>query len=47
MNLRPVAIVYRKEWRDLLRDWRTVMSMIVVPVVIAPMIILGVLKIVN
>jgi sodium transport system permease protein len=47
LNLRPVAIVYRKEWRDLLRDWRTVMSMIVVPVVIAPMIILGVLKIVN
>ena len=47
MNLRPVAIVYRKEWRDLLRDWRTVMSMIVVPGVIAPMIILGVLKIVN
>ena len=47
MNLRPVAIVYRKEWRDLLRDWRTITSMIVVPVVIAPMIILGVLKIVN
>ena len=47
MNLRPVAIVYRKELRDLLRDWRTIMSMIVVPVVIVPMIILGVLKVVN
>ncbi len=47
MNLGPVAIVYRKELRDLLRDWRTITSMIVVPVVIVPAIILGVLKIVS
>jgi sodium transport system permease protein len=47
LNLRPIGIVYRKELRDLLRDWRTIMSMIVVPVVIVPIIILGVLKIVN
>jgi sodium transport system permease protein len=47
LNLRPIGIVYRKELRDLLRDWRTIMSMIVVPAVIVPLIILGVLKIVN
>jgi sodium transport system permease protein len=47
LNLRPVGIVYRKELRDLLRDWRTIMSMIVVPVVVVPIIILGVLKIVS
>jgi sodium transport system permease protein len=47
LNLRPIAIVYRKELRDLLRDWRTIMSMIVVPVVIVPLIILGVLNVVN
>ena len=47
MNLRPIGIVYRKELRDLLRDWRTIMSMIVVPVVIVPLIILGVLKVVS
>jgi sodium transport system permease protein len=47
LNLRPIGIVYRKELRDLLRDWRAIMSIIVVPVVIVPMLILGVLKIVN
>jgi ABC-type multidrug transport system ATPase subunit len=36
LNLRPIAIVYRKELRDLLRDWRTIMSMIIVPVVVVP-----------
>jgi sodium transport system permease protein len=47
LNLRPIPIVYRKELRDLLRDWRTIMSMIVVPVVVVPAIMLGVLKIVS
>ena len=47
MNLRPVAIVYRKELRDLLRDWRTIMSMIIIPVLVVPVIILGVFKIVS
>ena len=47
MNLRPLAIVYRKELRDLLRDWRTIMSMVIVPVVVVPALILGILKIVS
>ena len=47
MNLRPLAIVYRKELRDLLRDWRTIMSMVIVPVVVVPALILGTLKIVS
>jgi sodium transport system permease protein len=47
LNLRPVAIVYRKELRDLLRDWRTITSMIVVPVVIVPLLMLGVLMIAS
>jgi sodium transport system permease protein len=44
MNLRPLAIVYRKELRDLLRDWRTIMSMVIVPVVVVPIIMLAVVK---
>ena len=47
MNVRPIAIVYRKELRDLLRDWRAIISIIVVPVVIVPVLILGALNIVN
>jgi sodium transport system permease protein len=47
LNLRPLAIVYRKELRDLLRDWRTIMSMVIVPVVVVPALILGTLKIVS
>ncbi len=45
MNLRPIAIVFRKELRDLLRDWRTIISIVVVPVLIVPVIILCALKI--
>jgi sodium transport system permease protein len=45
--LRPVAIVYRKELRDLLRDRRTIISMIIVPVVVVPLLILGVIKIAS
>jgi sodium transport system permease protein len=47
VNLRPIGIVYRKELRDLLRDWRAIISIIVVPVVVVPLLILGALKIVN
>jgi sodium transport system permease protein len=47
MNLRPVAIVYRKELRDLLRDFRAILSMIIVPVVVLPGIMLGVLKVAS
>jgi sodium transport system permease protein len=47
LNLRPVAVVYRKELRDLLRDWRAITSMIVVTVVVVPVILLGILKVVN
>jgi sodium transport system permease protein len=47
LNPRPISIVYRKELRDLLRDWRTIMSMVVVPVVVVPAIILGVLNLVK
>lgn len=41
MNLRPIAIVYRKELRDLLRDWRAIVSIIIVPTLVVPVVILG------
>jgi sodium transport system permease protein len=41
MNLRPIAIVYAKEFRDLLRDRRTLISMVLVPVVIMPALMIG------
>jgi len=41
MNLRHLGIVYRKEMRDLLRDRRTIISMIVAPVVIMPLLMFG------
>jgi sodium transport system permease protein len=41
MNLRNVGIVYRKELRDALRDRRTLISMILVPLLIFPVMILG------
>ena len=47
MSARPIAIVYRKEMCDLLRDWRAIISIIVVPVVIVPLLILGALQIVS
>jgi sodium transport system permease protein len=37
MNLRPLRLVYRKELRELLRDRRTIMSMLIVPGLIMPM----------
>jgi sodium transport system permease protein len=36
MNIRNIFTVYRKELRDLLRDRRTVMSMVVVPTLLMP-----------
>jgi len=36
VNLKPIRVVYFKELRDLLRDRRTVISMIVVPVFVLP-----------
>jgi sodium transport system permease protein len=45
LNLRPVFVVYRKEIRDLRRDWRTIIGMVVVPVIIVPLVMFGVLKI--
>src|SRR5580658_3833130 len=46
LNLRPIGIVYRKELRDLLRDWRAILSIVIVPVVVVPIIIVAVLKLV-
>ncbi len=42
MNLRDLGIVYRKELRDLLRDKRTIISMIVVPLLLMPLMSAGV-----
>ncbi|MGA3180958.1 MAG: ABC transporter permease [Verrucomicrobiota bacterium] len=42
MSLRHIFIVYRKELLDLLRDRRTIISMIVVPVFIIPVLMTGV-----
>lgn len=38
MNLRSIVVVYRKELTDALRDRRTVMSMIVVPIFLMPVL---------
>lgn len=42
MNWRAIRIVYGKELRDSLRDRRTIISMIVVPVLVMPMLMFGV-----
>lgn len=42
MNGRAIQIVYGKELRDSLRDRRTILSMIVIPVVVMPLLIFGV-----
>jgi sodium transport system permease protein len=42
MSLRNLGIVYRKELRDLLRDRRTVISMIVVPMLVIPLLTAGI-----
>ena len=41
MSLRNVGIVYRKELVDSLRDRRTVISMFVIPIVIFPILSVG------
>jgi sodium transport system permease protein len=41
MNLRNIGIVYRKELIDSLRDRRTVISMIVVPLLVMPLLTIG------
>ena len=41
MSLRNIGIVYRKELIDSLRDRRTVISMIVVPLLVMPLITIG------
>jgi sodium transport system permease protein len=42
MNLRNIFIVYRKELTDSLRDRRTLISMIVVPLLIFPVMTIGI-----
>ncbi len=42
MSLRNIGIVYRKELVDSLRDRRTVISMIVVPIFVMPLLTIGI-----
>jgi len=42
MNRRAIRIVYGKELRDSLRDRRTIISMIVVPVLVMPLLMFGI-----
>lgn len=42
MSWRGISIVYRKELVDSLRDWRTIVSMIVLPLLVLPLLWLGV-----
>jgi len=41
MNLRNIRVVYRKELTDSLRDRRTLISMVVVPILLMPVLVLG------
>jgi len=41
VSRRFIGIVYRKELRDLLRDRRTIVSMIVMPVIVMPLLMTG------
>ena len=41
MNLHNVGIVYRKELKDSLRDRRTIVSMVVVPILVFPLLTVG------
>ena len=41
MSWRNIGTVYRKELTDSLRDRRTVISMIVIPVVLMPLLTIG------
>src|SRR5271170_4280711 len=42
MSLRNIGVVYRKELIDSLRDRRTVISMIVVPLLLMPLLTIGI-----
>jgi sodium transport system permease protein len=42
MNRRAIGTVYGKEMRDSLRDYRTIISMIVIPVLAIPLLIFGI-----
>ncbi len=42
MNGRNIATVYGKEWRDMLRDRRTLLSMIIIPTLVMPALMIGV-----
>jgi sodium transport system permease protein len=42
MNLRSIGVIYRKELLDSLRDRRTLVSMVVVPLVLIPLLTLGI-----
>ena len=41
MSARNVGIIYRKELRDELRDRRTLVSMVLVPVLVMPALTIG------
>ena len=41
MSLRNIVVVYRKELVESLRDRRTVISMVVVPLLLMPLITIG------
>lgn len=47
MQIRNSLIVYRKELRDMMRDKRTIRSMIIVPVIAMPLIIVGITKLAS
>ncbi len=42
MNLRKVWIIFRKEFLDIIRDRRTLISMVLLPIAVIPMLMLGV-----
>ncbi|HLJ41529.1 MAG TPA: hypothetical protein VKT50_08560, partial [Candidatus Acidoferrales bacterium] len=47
MNLRNSLIVYRKELRDMLRDKRTIRSMVIIPVIAFPLLFWGIGKVMS
>lgn len=47
MNLSRISAIYRKELVDVLRDHRTLVAMIIVPIVLYPVLILGSLQAVS
>ena len=42
MKLRDIGIVYRKEMKDTLRDRRALISMIAVPILLMPLLTIGI-----